>query len=380
VGTLSSTGLPLTENRHKLGLSTKAIFSGEAMTTPETMKAMLLTGHGGPEKLVLDESWPVPELMPGEVLIEVGACGINNTDILVREGAYGSSDDPDAVSSFGDSPLQFPIIQGADIVGVVAACGDGVDPSRVGERVMVDFGIYAEEGDDTPSHDYIGSGRPGGFAEYVAVPAENAHAVETRLRDAELATFCCAYITGEHMLRRARVGEGDRVLVTGASGGVGSGVIQLCRARGAIPYGVVGAGKEERVCEIGAAGIVTRGGANLVEAVAEMAESGSIDVVIDTVAGPMLPDLIEVMRSGGRYATCGAMGGPMVEIDMRRVYLKNIDIHGATQGTRAAIRDYAISGAIKPLLAGTFPLAELGGAQEAFGRKDFVGKLVVTID
>jgi D-arabinose 1-dehydrogenase-like Zn-dependent alcohol dehydrogenase len=77
------------------------------------------------------------------------------------------------------------------------------------------------------------------------------------------------------------------------------------------------------------------------------------------------------------------MGGPMVEIDMRRVYLKNIDIHGATQGTRrdfAAIRDYAISGAIKPLLAGTFPLAELGGAQEAFGRKDFVGKLVVTID
>lgn len=349
---------------------------------PETMKAMLLTGHGGPDKLVLDESYPVPVVEPGEVLVKVGACGINSTDIWVREGAYGSSDDPDEVASFGDSPLQFPLVQGADIIGTIAACGEGVQSSRLGERVMLDFGIYAAEGDDIPSHDYIGSGRPGGFAEYVAVPAENAHAVQSDLSDAELATFCCAYITGEHMLRRARVGEGDRVLVTGASGGVGSGVVQLCRARGAVPYGVVGAGKEDAVRAVGAEGTVTRGSDNLVDAVADAAGGADIDVVIDTVAGPMLPDLIEVLRPSGRYATCGAMGGPMVNIDLRRIYLKNIEIHGASQGTRAdfaSIRDYALSGAIKPLLAGMFPLAELGRAQEAFGKKDFVGKLVVTI-
>ena len=350
---------------------------------PETMKAMLLTGHGGPDKLVLDESYPVPVVEPGEVLVKVGACGINNTDIWVREGAYGSSDDPDEVASFGDSLLQFPLVQGADIVGAIAACGKGVQSSRLGERVMVDFGIYAAEGDDIPSHDYIGSGRPGGFAEYVAIPAENAHAVQSDLSDAELATFCCAYITGEHMLRRARVGKGDRVLITGASGGVGSGVVQLCRARGAVPYGVVGAGKEDAVRAVGAESTVTRGSNNLVDAVAYATGGADIDVVIDTVAGPMLPDLIEVLRPGGRYATCGAMGGPMVNIDMRRIYLKNIEIHGASQGTRAdfaSIRDYALSGAIKPLLAGMFPLAELGRAQEAFGKKDFVGKLVVTID
>ena len=350
---------------------------------PETMKAMLLTGHGGPDKLVLDESYPVPVVEPGEVLVKVGACGINNTDIWVREGAYGSSDDPDEVASFGDSLLQFPLVQGADIVGTIAACGKGVQSSRLGERVMVDFGIYAAEGDDIPSHDYIGSGRPGGFAEYVAIPAENAHAVQSDLSDAELATFCCAYITGEHMLRRARVGKGDRVLITGASGGVGSGVVQLCRARGAVPYGVVGAGKEDAVRAVGAESTVTRGSNNLVDAVAYATGGADIDVVIDTVAGPMLPDLIEVLRPGGRYATCGAMGGPMVNIDMRRIYLKNIEIHGASQGTRAdfaSIRDYALSGAIKPLLAGMFPLAELGRAQEAFGKKDFVGKLVVTID
>lgn len=350
---------------------------------PKTMRAMLLTGHGGPDKLALDENWPVPAVMPGEVIVKVGACGINNTDIWVREGAYGSSEDPDEVTSFTDSPIQFPLIQGADVVGVVADCGHGVDPCRLGERVMVDFGIYAEAGDDIPSDDYIGSGRPGGFAEYVGVPADNAHTIATTMTDAELATFCCAYVTGEHMLRRARVGEGDRVLITGSSGGVGSGVIQLCRARGAIPYGVVGPGKEEAVRAIGAAGTATRGSGDLAAAVAKATQGAPIDVVVDTVAGPMLPDLIEILRPGGRYTTCGAMGGPIVELDMRRIYLKNIEIHGATQGTRrdfAAIRDYALSGSIKPLLAGTFPLADLARAQEVFGRKDFVGKLAVTVE
>jgi len=352
------------------------------MPIPKTMKTMLLTGHGGPEKLVFENDWPTPEISPEEVLVRVGACGINNTDIWVREGAYGASDDPDTVASFGDSPLQFPIIQGADIAGVIVSCGTNVDPSRNGQRVMVDFGIYGGPGDDIPSHDYIGSGRPGGFAEYVAVPAENAHSVETSLSDVELATFCCAYVTGEHMLRRARVSAGERVLVTGASGGVGSGVIQLCRARGAIPYAVVGAGKEEAVMAIGAEGTITRGKGNFIEAVSKVPMNAPIDVVVDTVSGPMLPDLIKILTPQGRYVTCGAMAGPMVEIDMRRIYLKNLELHGATQGTRrdfAAVRDYVLSGKIRPLVAGTFALDDLGRAQEEFKKKEFVGKLVVAV-
>jgi alcohol dehydrogenase len=292
------------------------------------------------------------------------------------------SDDPDAVASFGDSPLQFPIIQGADIVGKIVGCGTNIDSSRIGQRVMVDFGIYAGSGDDIPSHDYIGSGRSGGFAEYVAVPAENAHTIDTILSDVELATFCCAYITGEHMLRRARVSEGERVLVTGASGGVGSGVIQLCRARGAIPYAVVGAGKEEAVIRIGAESTITRGKGNFIEAVSEITMNAPIDVVVDTVSGSLLPELLEILSPQGRYATCGAMGGPMVEIDMRRIYLKNLELHGASQGTRRdfkAVRDYALSEKIKPLVAGTFALEDLGRAQEEFKKKKFVGKLVVAV-
>jgi len=353
------------------------------MSVPSTMKAMLLTGYGGAEKLVLENNWPIPTVGSDEVLVRVGACGINNTDIWVREGAYGSTDDPNEVTSFSDSPIQFPIIQGADIVGTIVDCGSDISSSRIGERVMVDFGIYAEPGDDVPSHDYIGSGRPGGFAEYVSVPAENADVVETPLSDTELATFCCAYITAEHMLRRAKVSAGEKVLVTGASGGVGSGVIQLCRARGAIPYALVGAGKEEAVRSIGAEETITRGEGNLIDAVLKVTGKTPIDVVIDTVSGAILPDLIEILRPGGRYATCGAMGGPIVEIDMRRIYLKNLELHGATQGTRkdfAAIRNYAIAGKIKPLVAGTFALENLGQAQEEFKKKKFVGKLVITIN
>jgi NADPH:quinone reductase-like Zn-dependent oxidoreductase len=108
----------------------------------------------------------------------------------------------------------------------------------------------------------------------VAIPAVNAHAVETNLTDAELATFCCAYVTGEHMLRRTRVTAGERVLVTGASGGVGSGVIQLCRAQGAIPYAVVGAGKEDAVKEVGAEDTVTREQGDLINAVTTMNQCG----------------------------------------------------------------------------------------------------------
>jgi NADPH:quinone reductase-like Zn-dependent oxidoreductase len=355
---------------------------GQVMSVPRTMKAILLTGHGGPEKLEYREDWPVPKVAPDEVLVKVGACGINNTDVWVREGAYGSSDDPEAVASFGDSPLQFPLIQGADIAGSIAAVGGAVDPARLGERVMVDFGIYKDDRDDVPSDDYIGAGRPGGFAEYVAVPAANAHTVDTELSDAELATFCCAYVTGERMLNRAQVGAGARVLVTGASGGVGSGVIQLCRARGAIPYAVVGAGKEEAVKAVGAEATITRGQGGLVQSVAAVTAGEPIDAVVDTVAGPMLADLLEILRPHGRYVTCGAVGGAVVEIDMRRVYLKHLQIHGSTQGTKAdfaAVRDYALSGAIKPLLAATYPLAEIARAQEDFKKKKFVGKLVVAM-
>ncbi|MEN5072980.1 alcohol dehydrogenase family protein [Isoptericola cucumis] len=353
---------------------------------PATMKAVQLVGHGGLDQLVYRDDVPTPEPAPGEVLIDVHACGMNNTDVWVREGAYGTETDAAEVSTWrrGRSTLTFPRIQGADTVGVVAAVGEGVPAERVGQRVMVDFSIYHRpEGDDSLADiDYMGHGRDGGYAEYQAVPAENAYEITADISDAELATFCCAYLTAEQMLVRARLAAGERVLVTGASGGVGSAIVQLARVRGAVPYAVTSAGKEAALREIGAQDVVLRDVDDLVAEVERVA-GGPVDVVADLVAGPMFNDLLRVLRPEGRYTTAGAIGGPVVQLDLRTMYLKQLELHGSSQGTRTAFRRlvrYISDGEVRPLLDRTFRLSEFHDAQRAFMSKSYVGKLVVVPD
>lgn len=355
------------------------------MNVPETMCAVLLTGHGGMDKLEYVEDYPVPALAADEVLIEVRACGMNNTDIWVREGAYGKDDNPDAISSWrreGDS-LTFPRIQGADIAGRIAAVGKDINESRIGERVMVDFSIYNTDTDSLADIDYIGHGRDGGFAEYCAVPAAHAYQVATDMSDAELATFCCAYLTAEHMLNRAGVKAGERVLVTGASGGVGGALIQLCRIRGAIPYAVTSESKKARVKALGAEAVFIRGQDDFVLQVKAGMQGKTIDVVADVVAGAMFQDLINLLRPEGRYTTAGAFAGPMVQLDMRTVYLKHLQIHGSSQGSRGAFQDllgYINDGRLGANLDATYKLSDIHRAQQDFIQKKHIGKLVVIPD
>lgn len=352
---------------------------------PSTMAAVQLTGHGGPEKLVYRIDVPVPSPAPGEVLIKVTACGMNNTDVWVRQGAYGTEEDAAAVSTWRrqGNTLTFPRIQGTDSVGRIVAVGEGVPASRIGERVMVDFSIYNRDDDSLADIDYMGHGRDGGYAEYQALPAENAHVVNADLTDIELATFCCAYLTGEQMLERAGLKAGERVLITGASGGVGSGIVQLARARGAIPYAVVGSGKEQAVRDIGAEAVITRGVPDLMAAVDEATGGKPIDVVADLVGGAIFNDLLRILRPEGRYTTAGAIAGPVVQLDLRTMYLKQLQLHGSSQGTRADFR--RIVGCIeqkkiRPLVGGVYRLSDFHHAQSDFVAKDFVGKLVVVPD
>ena len=352
---------------------------------PKTMAAVQLVGHGGLDKLVYNSETPVPSPAAGEVLIRVTACGMNNTDVWVRQGAYGTEDDPGAVSTWRrqGNTLTFPRIQGTDTVGHVVAVGKGVDQSRIGQRVMVDFSIYNRDDDSLADIDYMGHGRDGGYAEYMALPAENAHVVDTDLTDIELATFCCAYLTGERMLENARLAAGERVLVTGASGGVGSAVIQLARARGAIPYAVAGPGKEQAVLDIGAEAVITRGDGDMPLAVERATGGAPIDVVADLVGGPMFNDLLKILRPEGRYTTAGAIGGPVVQLDLRTMYLKQLELHGSSQGTRGDFRRlvrYIEKRKIRPLVGGIYPLSEFHRAQTDFMAKGFVGKLVVVPD
>jgi NADPH:quinone reductase-like Zn-dependent oxidoreductase len=349
---------------------------------PKIMAAVQLVGHGGLDKLVYRRDVLVPTVLPGEVLIKVSACGMNNTDVWVREGAYGKEDDPGAVSTWRrhGNTLTFPRIQGTDAVGHVVAVGAGIDEGRIGERVMIDFSIYNRDDDSLADIDYIGHGRDGGYAEYMTVPAENAHVVLTNMSDIELATFCCAYLTGERMLERARLASGELVLVTGASGGVGSGIIQLARARGAIPIAVTAPGKEQAMYDIGAEAVVTRGRGDLVEAVHSATKGRAIDVVADLVGGVMFNDMLRILRPEGRYTTAGAIAGPVVQLDLRTMYLKQLELHGSSQGSRHDFRrliNYIEQNKIRPLVGGTYPLSEFHRAQTDFMSKNFVGKLVV---
>ncbi|MCH8002262.1 MAG: zinc-binding dehydrogenase, partial [Proteobacteria bacterium] len=298
------------------------------------MRAVLLTGHGGPERLDYREDVAEPAPGAGEVLIEVGAAAINNTDIWTREGAYGSADDPAAVSGWRREPMAFPRIQGADVAGRIVALGAGVPETRIGERVIVNPVLYSDVGDGLVGMGYLGSERDGGFAEFVAVPAANALAIESDLGDAELASFPTAYLTAEGMLDRARVAAGETLLVTGASGGVGSALVQLARARDARVVALAGRGKEARLRDLGAELVLTRQAGDPPAQLGAALGRAAVDVVADVVAGPLFPALLNALKPKGRYVTCGAIAGPLVSLDLRTLYLKHLELIGSTLGTR----------------------------------------------
>lgn len=347
------------------------------------MRAVQLIGFGGPDKLVHRDDVPDPVPEAGEVRIRVGAAALNNTDIWTREGRYGQADDPDAVTGWKREGMSFPRIQGADVVGLIDQAGAGVSAERIGARVIVDPMLYTGGERNLVTTSYLGSERDGGFAEYVTVPETNALDVDSDLTDAELATFPTAYSTALRMLRRTGLDAGETVLVTGASGGVGSALVQLAKLRGARVVAVVGPGKEERVRDLGADATVPRGTTDLPSAVEAALGGTPVDVVADVVAGPAFAGLLDVLRPLGRYVVAGAIAGPVVETDLRTVYLRQLQLIGSSFGTHEDVADivrYAENGRLRPLLAGTYPLSELARAQEDFVAKAFLGKLVVVPD
>ncbi|MEP7045089.1 MAG: zinc-binding dehydrogenase [Ilumatobacteraceae bacterium] len=340
------------------------------------MMAVLLTGHGGFECLDVRDDVAVPAPAAGEVLVRVAAAGVNNTDINTRIGWYASessasSSDP-AIGWSGDVPA-FPRIQGADACGCVVAVGPGVASTRVGERVVVEP-VFHEPGRPAV---YFGSEVDGAFAQYCVVPSQHAVQVACDWTDVELASIPCSYSAAENMLGRARVGAADTVVVTGASGGVGSAAVQLAARRGARVIGVASPGKHDTVAALGAAVVLDRGAG-----LREELGSRSVDVVIDVVGGPGWPQLLTVLRPGGRYATSGAIAGPLVELDLRTLYLNDLTLFGCTVLDRSVFADlvgYIERHEIRPVIAEVFPLREIVAAQQSFLTKQHVGKIVLEV-
>jgi NADPH:quinone reductase-like Zn-dependent oxidoreductase len=345
---------------------------------PKTMRGVWLTGHGGPEKLELHNDIPVPNPGSRDVLIRVAAAGVNNTDINTRTAWYSKKEGASDDASWSGEPLHFPRIQGADVCGRIVAVGNEIGEHRIGERVLIEPCIREANGQMLEQPWYLGSECDGGFASYTVVASRHAYRINSQLTDTELASFPCSYSTAENLLTRSNTKAGDIVLVTGASGGVGSAAVQLARARGAQVIAVTSPAKADDVRRLGAGQTLTRE-----DSIVEKLGQDSVDVVIDLVGGTQWPELLDALRPGGRYAVSGAIGGHMVELDIRTLYLKDLSLFGCTvlepkvfTNLITAIED----GDVVPVVAKTFALEQIAAAQTEFMSKKHTGKIVLTVD
>lgn len=351
------------------------------MALPETMAGVQLTGHGGPEKLVWNPAIPVRAPGPGEVLVKVLAAGVNNTDINTRIGWYAKSvtgatdavaEDAGIEAGGWAGGLDFPRIQGADLCGRVVALGPGVTEFAEGMRVTCPTNQPIPTSENPVKFEAIGSEFDGAFAEYCTLPARNLYDVSASpLSDTEIGAMPCGFGTAEGLLYRAGVGPDDAVLVTGASGGVGLAAVQLAKLRGAQVTALASGTKQAAVREAGADTVLDRDAA---------LDPAAFTVVIDIVGGPAWGGLMEALRPGGRYATAGAIAGPMVEADLRTIYLNDLTLFGCTYQPPkmfAGLVAHINAGRVRPLVSKTYPLREIARAQEDFVAKRHPGKLVL---
>ena len=354
-----------------------------------TVKAVITTGMGGYGMLIYKDV-PQSVLGSGEVLLEVLASSVNNTDINTRLGWYDSADStaasatatatatattaqPGQPTGWNGATL-FPLIQGTDCCGRVVGLAPGVDQGLMGRRVLV-RPCMRPLGFQSWANRWLGSDMNGAFAQFVSVPATEVFPVDSDWSDTELGVVPCAYGTAENMLQRAQVKAGEHVLITGASGGVGVAAVQLAKCRGAVVSAITSPDKMAQLNALGADRVLQRS-----DDVKACLGQQAVDVVVDNVAGSAFAGLLPVLKSGGRYVSSGAVAGPMVALDMRMLYLKNLTLYGCTAWDAPVFPQlirYIRQNAFHPVIAATFTLAHIEQAQRAFLKKQHTGKIAL---
>jgi NADPH:quinone reductase-like Zn-dependent oxidoreductase len=351
------------------------------MNIPEFMSGVQLMRHGGPEALLWNEKIPVRKPQSDEVLVRVKAAGVNNTDINTRIGWYSSevtqsTSDADLDTQIENGGwaggLTFPLIQGGDLCGEVVAIGDGVIGMKPGIRVTCATNQPVCTQEAATKCVVIGSEYDGAFAQYCTLPAACLLDVSNSpLSDTEIAAIPCAFGTAINLLSRAAISDGDHILITGASGGVGLAAVQLAKLRGAQITAIASPKKHDIVRAAGADKVISRG---------DTPDVQRYDAVIDVVGGPDWGQFINGLKPGGRYGVSGAIAGPIVEADLRVIYLNDITIFGCTYQPKEVfgeLVDLVNQGCIKPHVSKTYPLRDIAAAQVDFVSKRYPGKLVL---
>lgn len=343
------------------------------------MRALALGGVGGLDQLAVREVAEPAVRSATDVKVRVQAAALNHLDLLVALGLPGVE-------------LGFPHIIGSDAAGVVDAVGPAVRSVQPGDRVMMSPGISCGmcqsclEGEEALCRSFrvLGEHLPGTIAEFVVVPEENVARVPDTMPTERAAAFSLVTLTAWRMLTtRARVRPGEAVLIWGIGGGVAQAALQIAKLLGA--YAIVTSGtphKLESARALGADAVLDHRRPDVVGEVKRLTGGRGADVVVDSVGERTWPQSLKALRRGGRLVVCGATTGPMVDIDLRRLFWHQWTLMGSTLGSRREYREIvrlAGLGRLWPVVDRVVPLANAIEAVRRLADGEQFGKLVIEV-
>lgn len=342
------------------------------------MKAAFLTGHGGNEVVCIGEQ-PTPQPGPGEVLVRMKAATVNRVDLYMRDSGAGITH-------------TLPQILGLDGAGLVEAVGAGESLVQPGQPVVLHPGLacgrceFCRRGEDVLCAGYrlLGEHRDGTFAEFVCLPARNVFAMPQGLDFEQAAALGVNHLTAWRMLvSKARLQPWETVLIFGIGGGVSLAALQLAKAFGARAIVTSrDAGKLDRALALGADHVIDGSRQDIAGRVLALTGGRGVDVVIENVGAAVWPHAMKSLVRGGRLVTCGATTGDQPGADLRRLFIRQLQVLGSTLGTHAEFADllaYVGQRGLKPVIDSSYALDEVPAALSRLASGRQFGKVAIRI-
>jgi alcohol dehydrogenase len=331
------------------------------MTT--TMRVVAIQQHGGVEQMKLDQ-WPVPVAQANQALVEVKACGLNYMDVFVLHG-------------MPDMPTKMPRIPGGDIAGIVREVGEGVSKDWIGKKVVL-FPRFPEGG-------VLGENGNGGLCEFIAVDQRQLIEIPDGVSFEDAAALPIAYGTSHRMLfTRGRLKKGEKVLILGASGGVGVSCLQFAKMAGAEVYACTSSEEKARkLKELGADHVIDYSeNPDFSKAVWTATGKKGVDVAINFTGGDTWIPTQRCMATNGRILTCGSTAGHLCEIDIRFVWFREMDIIGSRAYVPEDIKaclDFVASKQLAPVIDKVLPLEQAAEGVRLLDERRVFGKVIIKI-